>query len=125
MYLGNKGRKLLEAFLEGFLMTLVASAVLALPLWIVALIKGRRDILLGFGTGMVAIAFLFGLMSVATEASVDSCEASGGIGCADLYFAAGGALFLFLGAWFVVTLITAIYLATWGTRSNAADAEHL
>jgi hypothetical protein len=84
-----------------------------------------RDTLLGFGIGMVVVSLLFGLMAVSTEASVDSCEASGGIGCADLYFAAGGLSFLFFGAWFIGTLITAIYLVARGTRNNEADQGHL
>jgi hypothetical protein len=115
----------MNSFFETVLMTLVISAVLALPLWIVALVKGKRDTRRGFGIGLVAISLLFGLLSVSTEAQVNSCEASGGIGCADLYFVVAGGLFLFLGAWSIGTFITAIVLVARGTRRNEPDQNHL
>jgi hypothetical protein len=115
---------MIEPFFETFLLTVGFLTVLAVPLWIVALAKGRRDVI-GFGVAAVVMAVLFGMMSVSTEASGDSCEASGGIGCADLYFGAAGGLFLLFVAWFIGSLITAISLIARGTRNNEADQGHL
>jgi hypothetical protein len=116
---------MIGTFFEAAMLTLGIEVVLAVPLWLVAFIKVRRDMLRGFGIAAVLMALVFGLMSVSTEASVDSCEASGGIGCADAYFGLAGTSFLFLGVWFLGSFITAIHLVARGTRNNEADHEQL
>ena len=64
----------------------VVLVVGATPLWIVALWRKQWAAARGFAIAAGVIALAFGGFGVGMEASVDACEAGGGLGCADAYF---------------------------------------
>lgn len=106
----------LGAFFSAAAMTLVACAVLAVPVWIVAVWRRAWRVALWFAGTAAVLSLLLGLLMIESESSVDACQASGGIGCADLYMAGAGAWLLALFGYFLASVGFAVALALKGTR---------
>ena len=96
---------MIEEFLSVAAMTFLACLVLAIPLWIASLLMRRRDVALQFAAAAVLLSVVFGLMGVSAESMVDSCEAEGGIGCADAYFGLVGVWMLAMLVFLVAALV--------------------
>jgi hypothetical protein len=105
------------AFFSMAAMTLVVCAVLAVPVWIVAVWRRASSVALWFGGTAAVLSLLFGLLTVEMESWVGACETSGGIGCADVYWAgAWGFLFILFG-YFLASVGFAVVVALKGTRA--------
>jgi hypothetical protein len=112
---------MLGVFAQSVFWIAVVLLVGATPLWIVAL--WRKQWAAAKGMAMLAgvIALAFGGISIAVESSVDACEASGGIGCANAYMGPAFLLFFVGGAFVLVALGAAIMLGFRTSKDKRVD----